>query len=351
MGIDIGTSFIKAVALRRRGSKFCLENYGEIGVPFPEERVFRAFEKDTLLLSDQDIAQAIQSICQEAKIQVRDVNFSIPDFSSFFTTFKLPIMTKEEIPEALRYEVRPYIPMPLSEITLDWVITEGEMGKTPTKVLAVAIPNDVIRQYQEIARVSKLNLRSLEPEVFSLVRSLRHLFLNEKEKRTTALIDIGARTTTCSILDGEVLKISHSFNIGSNELTETLARSLNIDYNKAGMLKEKYGLSQDNSAMEIPSVNVRGILLPLIDSAVSEAKKVFRDFFQNEGKEVDKIILAGGSVFLPGLKEYFSQEFGKEIIIADPFSGLSCPVILKDTLQKAGPSYAVAVGLALKGLE
>ena len=358
LGIDIGTLYIKIVELKREGKKIVLENYGELGISYPEERLFRAFQKDTLLLSNQDIAKVIQSICQEAKIQTKEVNFSIPDFSSFFTTFKLPAMDREEINEAIKYEVRPYVPLPLSEITLDWLITEGEIGKTPLKILVVAIPNDLINQYQEIARILKLDLKSLEPEVFSMVRSLKPLIGNENlasadkgGKKIVTLVDIGARSTTYSILEQGILKISHSFNVGSNELTETLAKSLNIDYNKAEELKRKQGLVLEKSGFEGSQQDVREILLPFIDTIINEAKKIFRNFYQNEGKEIDRIILAGGLALLPGLKEYFATELVKEVIIANPFLNVSYPPILEETLKECGPSYVAAVGLALKGFE
>ena len=351
LGIDIGTSAIKIVELRRKGGRLILQNYGELEISYPEERSFRSFDNGSLMLSDADIAMAVKSVCQEAKIQTKEVNFSIPDFSTFFTTFKLPIMTADEVPEAIKYEVRPHIPLPLSEITLDWLITEGQASKTPLKVLVVAIPNDVINQYQQIAAASNLKLKALEPEVFALARSLNFLIGGGNGRLTAALIDIGARSTTCSILSSGVLKISHSFNLGANELTSALAKSLNIDYNKAEELKKKYGIAETGSNFEKVQQNIKDVLTPLIDELLSESKKIFRDFYSREGKEVQKVILAGSTSFLPGLKDYFSKDLEKEVMIANPFSNISYPAVLAQTLEAKGPSYAIAVGLALKGYE
>ena len=346
LGIDVGTSDIKIVEMGRRGRGVSLENYGEVGTSLVKEKPFRIYKEDTLLLSDKDIAIAIQDVCKEAEIKTKEVNFSIPDFCSFFTSFKIPTMSKEELPEAVRYEVRPYIPIPLSEITLDWLITEGKISETPLKILVVAIPNDIISQYQAIANLSDLKLRVLEPEVFSLARALIKN-KNKEEKKTIGIIDIGARSTTCSVFEGGILKISYSFNVAGNELTERLARSLNIDYNKAEELKRKYGLA----SVERDDRNIRRVLIPLIDSILGEIKKAFRNFYQNEGKEVEKIILAGGLAILPGLKEYFFTELKKEVVISNPFLDTFYPPVLKEVLEERGPFYAVAVGLALKGLE
>lgn len=347
LGIDIGTSSIKIVELGYRGKIIELRNYGELATSSLSKSPFRTFQRNTLSLSNKEVAGAIQIICREAVISTKEVNFSIPDFCSFFTSFKLPKMSKDELPEAIKYEVRPYVPLPLSEITLDWSVSEGEISKTPLKILVVAIPNEIIVQYQEIAHLADLKLRALEPEVFALARTS---VKNKDKKRTIGLIDIGARSTTCSILEQEIFKTSYSFNLAGNELTETMARSLDISYNKAEELRKKYGLVSD-STFEGSQRSIKEILVPLIDSILEEVKKVFRNFYLKEGKKVEKIILAGGLVLTPGLKEYFAAELKKEIELIDPFSGISFPAILGATLKEMGPTYAIAAGTALKGLE
>ncbi len=348
LGIDVGTSSLRIVELGRQGQAYKLMNYGEVGTSAFREKSLRIFQKNSLALSNKQVAKAIQTIFKEAEIQTEEVNFSIPDFCSFSTTFKLPVMSKDEVPEAVNYEVRPFIPLPLADVTLDWFIIEGEPSKTTLKILVVAIPNDVIHQYQDIAKFAGLKLRILEPEVFALVRAA---IKDEKEKGVIGLIDIGARSTTCSILEKGILKSNHSFNVAGNELTEVMARSLNIEHSKAEELERKYGLVPDSSSFGGSPEEIRKILIPLIDSILEEIRKVFRSFYQREGKKIEKIVLAGGLISMPGLKEYFSVELKKKIIIADPFLHIACPSILTETLKEIGPSYAIAVGLALKGLE
>lgn len=245
-------------------------------------------------------------------------------------------MPEKELEQAVRYEARSYIPLPLSEITLDWQIV-GER-----KILVAAIPNSVISQYQQIASFAGLEIRALEAEVFALARPLM-----ENEQNTSAIIDIGARSTTCNIFEKGTLKISHSFNVSGNELTEILRRSLRVNYQEAEELKKKAGIW----GIAGREKDIGEILLPLIDAIVYEVKKTFNNFRQHEGKDVQKVILAGGSALMPGLKEYFLEELNKKVEIANPFSGISFPQILDETLKEMGPVYAIAVGLAIKGLE
>lgn len=348
LGIDIGTSAIKIVELSRQGERINLENYGEVKAESFYAKSFRTFERNVLSLSKDDIGRGIKAILEEAKIKNNKCSFTIPDFATFFTTFELPPMSENELPQAVRYEAREYIPLPISEVTLDWRVVESyyvSKEKTKLKILLVAVPNEIINQYQAIASFSNLQLMFLEAEVFALVRAL----IGE-EKKIVSIIDIGTRSSTCSIIEKGILKISHSFDISSNQFTARIAEGLMVDYKIAENLKRKYGILPGEVGVK-EKANIRDIMLPLIDDLLREIERIYEAFYQMEGKKIQKIILAGGTAFLPGLLEYFQDYFKIEIEIANPFSKIFYPPILEKNLKEIGPSYAIAVGAALEGLK
>lgn len=343
--MDIGTFSIKIVEMSRAGKRRKLENYGEIQAEALYQKPFRTFEKSTLTLSTKEIIRAISAVLQEAGIKSTKAIFSIPDFSTFFTTIVLPGMTEQELPQAVTYEARQHIPLPMSEVTLDWQIVErtGDNPQKPDsfKILLVAVPNDVIAQYQEIAQGAGLELLSLEAEVFSLARAL----VGEEEKeKSVSLIDLGARSTTINVVDRGILKISHSFDTSGNDFTMLIAKGLNMDYVAAEEVKKQYGL--------LPSENKTGeMLLPFVDLIVNEIKKIVSSFFQTDRKEVSKIVLAGATALMPGLKEYFIESLKKPVEIGNPFNNIFYPPILEETLRTAAPAFTIAVGAALGGIE
>jgi len=345
LGIDIGTSAIKIVEMSRSGKRRKLDNYGEMKAEALYEKPFRTFEKSTLSFSNRDVVRALSAVLKEAGFKTNKAFFSIPDFSTFFTTISLPAMTDEEIPQAVNYEAPQHIPLPLESVTLDWQIVEREVGagvgQGIIKILLVAVPKDVIQQYQQIAISTGLDLLSMEAEVFSLSRAL----IGETEKgQTISLVDIGARSTTINIIDNGILRVSHSFDTSGSDFTTVIAKGLNIDYAEAELLKKDQGLLSENGG-------IKETMLPLIDLIIDEIRKIFSSFFQAEGKEVKKIILAGGTAFMPGLIDYFMKNLSKPTEIANPFANIYYLPILEDALKKMGPSYAIAVGAALRGLE
>ena len=350
LGIDIGTSSVKIVEISRWGKKRKLENYGELKAANIYKPSFRTFEKNTLSLSEKEVSRGVRAILEEAKITTKKVVLSIPDFSTFYTSFELPSISKEELSKAIEFEARKYIPLPVSEVALDWQITETNLPdkKKKLKILLVAVPNEVVNQYKNLAALCGLKLFALEAEVFGLVRSLAG-----EEKNTVCLIDLGSRSTTINIVDKGILKLSHSFDISGNDFTQQIAKSLGIDSKEAEILKQKYGLLPDSGK------KIDKILYPLVDLVLVEIDKIFNFFVRTEKKQIEKIILAGGVAKMPGLKSYFSarlnsnlkqQESRKKIIVGNPFSNLLYPPILEQSLEEIGPSYSIAVGIALRGL-
>ena len=335
LGVDIGTSALKIVELSKWGGRRLLKNYGELKAITLYDKPFRTFEKNTLVLSSKDIARALRAIMQESKITSKKAIFSIPDFSSFFTSFELPPMTKEELPGAVNFEARKHVPLPLSEVTFDWQILSGRVKQnTPLKILLVAVPKEVINQYQEIATLAKLELVALEAEAFGLIRA------TVKEEESLLVLDIGAQSTTVNTVVLSQLHASHSFDIAGNTFSERIARSLSISAKDADAKKMTEGLENPQ---------ILEILIPLIDLISAEIKKSAVSFPTDI--KPSKVVLAGGTAFLPGLLEYLVKQTGMTIEYASPFTSVFYPPILESTIKEMGPSYAVVLGVALRGTQ
>lgn len=342
LGIDIGTSNIKVVELSGYGKQVKLKNYGCLSIPSAPSIYSRKKRKKTALFSSKRSAELLGDLLKEMKVKSSKAVFSIPDFSTLFINFNLPSMKESELSEAVRFEARHRVPLPISEVTLNWVVTRGSLLKgeeEKIEILLVVVPNSIIDQYIEIAEICNIELLSLEAEVFGLQRAL----VGEKEE-TSCLVDIGAYSTTCSIIDKRVLKISHSFDISGNDFTERISKSLNLDYDEARALKYNQGLTSSRR-------DVSEVLEPLFDTILGEIKRVIDIFYEKEGREVQSFILAGGSAALPGLKKYFSEALDLPMKIAFPFADMVYPSILERELRKIGPELCIATGMALKSLK
>ena len=342
LGIDIGASSIKIVEVSSFGKKKKLENYLEFSLP-PNSSSIKTFHGDTLLLLSDKVSEILTSLFKRTKVKQRNAALSLPDFSTFFTTFSLPPMLEAEIPRAVEFEARHHIPLPLSEVTFDWQILEKkeEMAGVRLKVLLVAVPNKVLKSYQRMATLSQLKVKGMEAEVFGLVRSS---IPKEISKSPICLVDIGWQSTTVSIIENRNLLVSHSFDISGTGLTNALSQGLKVSFDEAEELKKEYGLDPRRE-------DISKILSSKIDLLVGAIKKVCQDFSGAEDRKIENVIVAGGTAMLFGLREYLEVRTKKNVQIANPFSNISYPSVLGSRLKEIGPSFAVAVGVGLMGAE
>ena len=348
LGIDIGTSGIKGVELSGFGAKITLTNYFIVPTFFSHQKEIEETKKSIIFLPSEDLAEALKAGIQTSKIKAKTCVFSLPDFLTFFTILNLPPMSKEEIAPAVKIEARKYIPVPIKEVTLDWQIVETAPIERGWTILLVAIPNELIYKYQKIALLTNLKVLGLEAEVFSLIRSL---VKNKNELKTVAILDIGVKSTTCTIVDGGFLKAYHSLNISTFSLSEIMSQELEIDLPLAEKIKKVWGCAVENIPLESKEKEVyQSIFSAALSPLLNEVDRILRNFYLKEGKEVDKIILTGGSGKIPGLLQFFEKHFKKEVEIGNPFSRINFPPQLGEALRKVGPELSVAAGAALRGL-
>lgn len=361
LGIDIGTSAIKIVELESSNSYLTLTNYGVMdGSDFFGEMPGNTNIPAGLKMSDNDIALVLKKLLSEARIKTKEAVMSIPIFSSFLTVMELPNLIGKELDSAIPFEARSYIPVPLSEVVLDWLIipprsssmpanpSSVSTDKAPTPspegkvdVLLIAVPKEVVSKYQRIAEMADLRLVALESESFSLARALVGNDLG-----TTMLVDFGARNTNLSIIDRGFIFVSHSADLSGKEITQAVAHSLNVNPSRAEELKRSVGVSATGMEKGIAQA-----ISPFIDKLSGEIERMDSLILKKENRKIEKIILTGGSSNLPGVVEYLGQVLKVSVIVGNPFSRIKFDPNLDAILRRdLSSTLTVATGLAMREL-
>ncbi len=358
VGIDIGSSAIKIVQIKKDKGKAVLENYGELALgPTAGLEVGRATN-----LPPEKIMGAIKDLLQETKINATRGAVSIPLSASLLSIIEMPRLDKKKLEAMIPLEARKYIPVPISEVILDWWVmperntdleetqeTNGKPvegtaseGKKTLEVLIAAIHNEAINKYLALKTGAGLSSAVFEIEIFSTIRAvIGH------DLAPIMILDMGAGSTKLAMIEYGVIRNSpHIINMGSQDITMALSQSLGISVAEAEQLKREAGLSPKN----VNGKNVNDIISLTLDNIFGEAKRVLINYQKRYNKTVSKIILTGGGVLLKGLPAVATKNFEAEVMLGDPFSKVDAPAFLGSTLRENGPEFAVAIGLALKAM-
>jgi type IV pilus assembly protein PilM len=353
LGIDIGSSSIKIVQLRRKGSRAILETYGELALgPYAQVEVGRATS-----LEPQKISEALLDLLKESKTTTKRCGIAIPFGASLMSLIEMPAVAQKQLDAMVPIEARKYIPVPISEVMLDWWVipkpkdepmdpdaeeqTQKKDVAEKTDVLIVAIHNDTINKYQQIVQKSGLNASFFEIELFSSIRSV----LGD-EMAPVMILDMGAALTKLYIVERGVLRSSHNINRGSQDITLALSKSLNVSVAEAEVLKRTYGTKPENS-----DPNIVNIIKVNLDYIFSEIDRVIFSYEKKSNKNISKVILLGGGVKLAGFADMAKQGLETETEVGNPFVAVETPAFLENMLKTTGPEFAVAVGIALRRLQ
>lgn len=350
VGIDIGSSYIKVVQLKKDHGHIILETYGEIALGPYETDERMAGELTNL--EPEKMAEVIKNILEQANVTAKDAVISISSATSLIFILQLPNIGEKKLAGAVENETRKYIPVPLTEVSLDWwIIPEKEIygeenslsnKKSEVDVLVAAVRNEVIERYNSVMDIlGKFKSPAYEIETFSAIRaSFKH------ELSPVMLLDFGASGTRISIIEHGVVRKFHSINRGSAYLSSSLKKSLQIEFDEAEKIKRDIGLDHTHTNQEAYKIISSGV-----NFIFSEIKNVLFDFEKEYKKPVGKIILTGGGSLLRQFREQLESKYNITTIYADPFGKVVSPDFLDGVLESAGPEFVVAVGLALQGLD
>jgi type IV pilus assembly protein PilM len=356
LGIDIGSSAIKVVQIKKSGSKAILETYGELALgPYGGVEIGQATN-----LPVEKIIEAVSDLMREKEVNIftNKCGIAIPFASSLMSLIEMPLLSYKQLSAMIPLEARKYIPVPISEVALDWsIIPREEITQEEdsddddeaknaikkvdrTDVLLVAIHNDTISRYQEIIAKTGLESSFFEIEIFSTMRAVL-----DNDQHPLMIFDMGAASTKLYIVERGVVRISHTINRGSQDVTTTISKSLGISVKEAEILKRSTGAvtSGEKDIKEVVNLSLAYIF--------SEANQVILNYQKKYNKTLAKIILVGGGSSLRGIQALAQANFQIEVVAGDPFKKVEAPAFLEDVLKETGPEFAVAVGLALRRLQ
>jgi len=343
LGIDIGTTSIKAIELGREGGVIKLSSYGVLENYGHLERINDAIQTSSLKIMDEMTAEMLKRLIADIKPSTKHAVLSVPVFSSFVTLMELPEMSQKEINQAIPYEARQYVPIPLTEVALDWMLlgqAPGNTGAKKNQVLLIAVPQEILSKYHRIAELAGLRVAALELETISLTRAVIG-----QDPTTLVLVDIGARATNISIVDEGYVRMTRSIDTAGGDMTLIVSHGLNVSPFRAEEFKKTRGI-----AVRAGEEELAGLLRPTVDLLVSEVQKLSDLYLEKAKRETHKIVLSGGGSLLPGLVDYFTQELKRETVVGNPFSSTKYDTMLEPILRELGPSLAVSVGLAMREL-
>ena len=337
IGLDIGYSSIKIVQINRKSNPPKLMAFNIAPIP-PKAMT------DHKVTHDQEIADIIIKAMHEAqmrKIRGKYAVSGLPESKVFTKIIEIPLMGEEEMEHAIPHEASRHIPLPISDIYLDYQPLNLKDQKSES-VLVIAAPKKLVQRYINVMNLAGLEPIALETKPIAAGRAL----ISPGETEPGLIVDIGAEATGISVFDENTIKFTYTIPHGGYTFTKTIANALNIDNDKAEKIKCEYGITPKCKYGDFSND-----LKPILGDIIEEISNAIK-FYQNRSPSNRKIMsirLCGGGGNTRGLAEYLYQNMDEKIkvYIGNPFINLNQRSVKKFPPEKI-LRFTTAVGLALR---
>ena len=342
-GIDIGSRQIKAVQLAKHGKLIKLVGYGVVDIP-PNSIT------EGIISDPEALAKAVQGIYTGAtwgKINAHQVAASLPEAKVFTHVLQLPAMSDAELASAVQFETEQYIPVPISDLYLDYRAIDIEAGKSDqpgTKnILLVAAPKSIVNSYLQLFELAGLEVRSLEISLQAVVRAM---IASQKTGETSLIVDFGSYETAMTVYD-KAIRLTGSAPLGGENLTAALMTTLKVSYEEANEIKQKFGIAPSDLQPKILAA-----VEPTLTTIVGEMRKIIKFYQERDQKDDDwpkikTVVLSGGSASMPGIVEYLAERLEVSTAVGNPWANIST-FPLKPVPKSVAPMFTTAIGLALR---
>lgn len=372
LGIDLGSANIKVVELKSEHGRPRLLTYGYV------EQSTDLVKTSSNEMIDQ-IVSLLKAVLVRSKTSSVQTVAALPNFSVFSSVMSLPQMSKKDLAQAVHWEAKKFVPLPIEEMVIDWKVlpdravpvpmktgekekaseTKGAMDATQVlahekgekkdeqspssggnnvRILLTAAPKTLVERYVGLFKKAGLELVGLETESFALERALVG-----NDPNPVMIVDVGALTSDIMIVEKGIPILNRSVDVGGITITKSIAMSMGVDLRRAEQFKRDVGFSSQGEG-GIPKT-IESSISPIIN----EIKYCFDLYRSQEGAtHVVKIILTGGSAFLPELTDYLSRLLAIKVFIGDPWARVIYPAELRPALEELGPRFSVAAGLAMR---
>jgi len=338
VGLDIGSSSIKAVELKSSKQGYELVNFGL--EPLAQDTVV-----DGAIMDAPLVAGAISSIFDQQKIKTKNVATSVSGHSVIVKRVTLPAMTEEELYERIQTEASQHIPFDIADVNLSYQLLESVDSQMD--VLLVAVKKDKILNHTNVLAQAGKTPTVVDIDAFAL-QNCFEVNYDPDPGQTMALLNIGASVMNINIVRGGIPLFTRDVSVGGNQYTDALQKELDLSFEDAERLKKGEsiaGVAEEHRATILRSVS---------DILVLEIQKTF-DFFRAtaSGENIQRIYLAGGTARVPGLVDLLREEFAMPVEELYPFRKI---VINpgrhnEEEIRRLAPRLAIAVGLALRSFD
>lgn len=341
VGVDIGSSSVKAVELQGKGADLQLLSLG-----------FETLQPDSVvdgqIMEINAVSNAIASIFNEQKIKTTRVAAGVNGHSVIVKNIVLPQMSEGELQESFAWHAEEHIPFDISDVNLDYHVMNR--SSDAIHVLMAACKRDKVANLKQAIQLAGKQPSVIDVDAFAL-QNCYELNYDPKPGQVVALLNIGASTTNINILNGVRSVFTRDATFGGNQYTSLLQKELGLTFDQAESVKRGKPMPEGSEPRDVAAI--LDTVSDILALEIQKTMDFYRATVEDSQSAVGRILVSGGGSKLKGLVAFLAKRFEVPVEMFDPFRKIRVDSRGFDPeyMREIVPEMAIAVGLALRGVD
>jgi type IV pilus assembly protein PilM len=317
--IEIGTSSVRAAALKRGGRIPRLTDYREVSIPREKPGPAPA----------ETVGEKLRALVRGMRLREEVITTALPLHLTFIRLLEVPFTKVAQIRQVIASEAELHVPFPLEEVIIDfWPVEELPEGKS--RVMMAAVKKSVLAEHLRLLSEAGINPGRVNLDILGSCRTVIGSSLIDPGE-VTMLLDIGAGHSGAAFILGGGVFFVRSIFWGGDAVTSAIAEASGSSFAAAEDLKIS---------------SAREVLEEIFSAAYNQLEvELLRTLPAAAAAAADRspanLVLTGGGSQSPGLGEYLAAKTGLKLLEIDPGSAV------RSRRRSPGPGAAAAIGLAL----
>jgi type IV pilus assembly protein PilM len=344
IGLDIGTSGVRAAELSYGKGRVTLEKFGQVALP-------EGAVRDGEVVNPAAVANAIKQLWAHTKFSGKKVVIGVANQKVIVRQVDLPWMPTDELKKSLAFQVGDLIPMPIEAAVLDFHPLEertGDNGSRLLRGLLVAASRDMVNASLGAVQQAGLTPVMVDLTSFAVIRSLATVDSLGVGAQVEALVDVGARVTNIIVHQGGVPQFVRILLMGGQNVTDAVAERMGVPQEEAEALKQQLGAAPAADGFSAQAA-IR-VVEATVAAFVDEVRGSLDYYLASSGSApIARLSLTGGGARLAGLADRLQVATRIPVDAGNPMHTLAVGKtgLSPEQLAFVQPLAAVPVGLAL----
>lgn len=332
-------------------TKICVMNYKE-----KNPRVYKNITIETpqgvitdgMLNPRESFVQLLRDTFERNKIREKRLVFSIASNKIASREVTIPYVNPKRISEVLHANAEEYFPVDLSDYRIAHTVLGviGEGKERNYKVLVLAVPEQILEGYFDIARMLGMEITSIDYAGNSLLQATK----KSCQEGTNMIAKIDGHSTMLMVIADGIMTSFRSIPYGVTDVVRAVQKGVGCSgYVEAVEELQQHtyiGNSQWEGVVDLEAMEEIGSALEMLVNGISRVV----DFYNSkpENNNIEKIMLTGIGGSFGGMSVLVQERLG---IFAVPLENVEGLIVPREFVDSSLGNYVGCIGASMQPLD